>query len=223
MNKAACSLGGTVLAGGESRRMGRDKAMLSRNGETLWLRQRRVLGECGADPVTLVRRRGQPPIGGQEYLLYDTMDGVGPLAGLHAALLACRTDLLAVLAVDMPQVDAAWFRWLGGFCRPGLGAVVRTAAGFEPLSAIYPCEALATVVSRLDSDDRSLQHLVLALVGAQRLAAVPLPAGRKNCITNLNTKDDAAGARWAVREGGGYLGPAQAAASFRFQPPPSAL
>lgn len=193
MSRAACSLGGTVLAGGESRRMGRDKAMLSWEGELLWLRQRRVLGECGADPVTVVRRRGQPPLGEQEHLLYDTMEGVGPLAGLHAALLACWTDLLAVLAVDMPAIDAAWFRWLGGFCRPGAGAVVRTAAGFEPLAAIYPREALAAVVSHLEPGDRSLQSLVAALVDAQRLVAVPLPAGWHKRITNLNTINDAAG------------------------------
>jgi molybdopterin-guanine dinucleotide biosynthesis protein A/molybdopterin-guanine dinucleotide biosynthesis protein len=131
--------------------------------------------------------------------------------------------LLGVLAVDMPEIDAAWFRWLSGFCRPGVGAVVRTTAGFEPLAAIYPREALAAVVSHLELGDGSLQHLVAALVEAQRLVVVPLPAGRQNCIINLNTKDDAAGSCWTVQEGGAYFGPAQAAASFRFQPPPSAL
>src|SRR5579859_3408011 len=91
MSRAVWSLGGTVLAGGKSRRMGRDKAMLDRNGEPLWRRQSRVLRELGADPVTLVRRRGQPQLGGNVRLLYDTVDGVGPLAGLHVALWACRT------------------------------------------------------------------------------------------------------------------------------------
>jgi molybdopterin-guanine dinucleotide biosynthesis protein A len=124
--------------------------------------------------------------------LYDTVDGAGPLAGLHAALLACQTCLLAILAVDMPQMDAAWFRWLGSFCRPGVGAVVRVPAGFEPLAAIYPREALATVTSHLRLKDLSLQHLVIALVRAHRLIAVPLTASDHHRLFNWNVPDDAA-------------------------------
>ena len=187
MNGAAWSLGGTVLAGGESRRMGRDKAMLDRNGEPLWQRQRRVLRELGAAPVTIVRRRGQPQLGGNVPLLYDTIEGGGPLAGLHAALLACRTHLLAVLAVDMPQIDAAWFRWLRSFCRPGVGAVVYIPTGFEPLAAIYPREALGAVTLHLSSGDRSLQHVVTALVRTDRLVAVSLPANERYRLINWNT------------------------------------
>ena len=170
--------------------MGRDKAMLAWKGEPLWQRQRRVLREFGAAPVTIVRRRGQTQLGGNVPLLYDTIEGGGPLAGLHAALLACRTHLLAVLAVDMPQIDAAWFRWLRSFCRPGVGAVVRAVDGFEPLAAIYPREALTTVVSHLDLGDGSLQHLVSALVQAGRLVLVPLPASKRRYLTNLNTPND---------------------------------
>jgi molybdopterin-guanine dinucleotide biosynthesis protein A len=169
--------------------MGRDKAMLCWKGEPLWLRQKRVLLESGARPVTVVRKRSQPALGGEARLLYDTVDDAGPLAGLHAALSACPTDLIAVLAVDMPQMDAAWFRWLSGFCRPGLGAAVRIPAGFEPLAAIYPREALATVTSHLRLPDLSLQHLVTALVQAQRMVGVPLAASDRHRLLNWNTPD----------------------------------
>ncbi len=192
MSKETLSLSGAVLAGGESRRMGRDKAMLCLNGEPLWLHQKRVLLESGAQPVTVVRKRGQPSFDANEQFLYDTVDGAGPLAGLHAALSACQTHLLAVLAVDMPKIDAAWFCWLLSFCRPGMGAVVRSPAGFEPLAAIYPREALATVTSRLRSNDRSLQHLVIALVEAHQLVAIPLPEGDHRRLFNWNTPDDIA-------------------------------
>jgi molybdopterin-guanine dinucleotide biosynthesis protein A len=190
MNGEAWSLGGTVLAGGESRRMGRDKAMLAWNGEPLWMRQKQVLLESGAQPVTVVRKRGQPPLGGNVQLLYDTVDGAGPLAGLHAALLACQTHLLAVLAVDLPRIDPSWFRWLSSFCRPGVGAVACISAGFEPLAAIYPREALATVTSHLRLDNRSLQHMVSALVQVHRLVAVPLPESERCHLLNWNTPDD---------------------------------
>jgi molybdopterin-guanine dinucleotide biosynthesis protein A len=192
MSKETLSLSGAVLAGGESRRMGRDKSMLCLNKEPLWLRQKQVLLESGAQPVTVVRKRGQPSLGGNVRLLYDTVDGAGPLAGLHAALLVCQTHLLAVLAVDMPQIDPAWFRWLSSFCRPNVGAVVRIPAGFEPLAAIYPREALAIVTSRLHLNDLSLQHLIIALVQAHQLVAVPLPESDHRRLLNLNTPDDVA-------------------------------
>jgi molybdopterin-guanine dinucleotide biosynthesis protein A len=192
MGKETLSLSGTVLAGGESRRMGRDKAMLCLNKKPLWVRQKQVLLESGAQPVTVVRKRGQPQLEGNPHLLYDTVDGAGPLAGLHAALLACRTNLLAVLAVDMPQIDAAWFRWLSGFCRPGVGTVVRIPSGFEPLAAIYPREALATVTSHLRLEDRSLQHLAIALVQAHRLVAVPLAESERHHLLNWNAPHDVA-------------------------------
>jgi len=190
MSKESLSLSGAVLAGGESRRMGRDKAMLGWNEEPLWMRQRQVLIESGAQPVTVVRKHDQPPLGGNVQLLHDTVDGAGPLAGLHAALLACQTHLLAVLAVDLPRIDPAWFRWLSGFCRPGVGAVARSPAGFEPLAAIYPREALATVTSHLRLKDRSLQHLVTALMQVHRLVAVPLPENEHCRLLNWNTPDD---------------------------------
>ncbi len=173
--------------------MGCDKAMLAWRGEPLWQRQRRVLREFGAAPVTIVRRRGQTQLGGNVPLLYDAIEGGGPLAGLHAALLACRTHLLAVLAVDMPQIDAAWFRWLRSFCRPGVGAVVYIPTGFEPLAAIYPREALGAVTSHLRSGDRSLQHVVTALVRTVRLVAVPLPASEWRRLMNWNTPHDETG------------------------------
>jgi molybdopterin-guanine dinucleotide biosynthesis protein A len=190
MNQETLSLSGAVLAGGESRRMGRDKAMLCLKGEPLWLRQKHVLLESGAQPVTVVRKRGQPPLDANGPFLYDTVDGAGPLAGLHAALLAGQTHLLAILAVDMPQIDAAWFRWLGSFCQRGVGAVVRIPAGFEPLAAIYPREALTIVTSHLRSNDRSLQHLVIALVEAHQLVAVPVPESDHRRLVNWNAPDD---------------------------------
>jgi len=192
MSQETLSLSGAVLAGGESRRMGRDKAMLCLKGEPLWLRQKQVLLESGAQPVTVVRKRGQPPLEANVQLLYDTVNGAGPLAGIHAALLACQTHLLAVLAVDMPQIDAAWFRWLSSFCRLGGGAVVRVPAGFEPLAAIYPREALATVTSHLLLKDLPLQHLVITLVQAHQLVAVPLPESDHRRLLNWNTPDDVA-------------------------------
>jgi molybdopterin-guanine dinucleotide biosynthesis protein A len=183
-------LTGAIMAGGQSRRMGRDKALLVLDGEPLWQRQVRVLRAAGAGVVGIVRRREQAPLAlpADISLWHDTVNAAGPLAGLHAALSACETEWLAVLATDMPRIDAGWFDWLGTFCRPGCGAIVRHGDGhFEPLAAIYPRGALPEVWHRLQNGPCALHALADALIARRQLAVAPLPANEEWRAANWNT------------------------------------
>lgn len=177
---------GAVLAGGNSRRMGSDKTEVRLDGEPLWRRQSRVLREAGAERVILVRKPGQPAPEGAE-VRRDGTAGAGPMAGLHAALASQSAPWVAVLAVDMPGIDAAWFRWLLGFCRPGAGAMVRHAQACEPLAAIYPAQAINEITARLQRRDLSLQRLALALAAAGRMALLPLSAAAAAQVSSVNT------------------------------------
>ncbi len=187
-------LTGTVLAGGQSRRMGRDKATLSHEGRPLWERQAQVLGESGAAPLAIVRAPGQAPLGLPDGLLlwHDTVTDAGPLAGLHTALSQSRTLLVAVLAVDMPRIDGWWFQWLGSYCGSNIGAMAcRPDGRHEPLAAIYPRTALAEVTRRLDDADRSLQSLATALMDRHLMRSVPLPAADLWRVENWNRPAEA--------------------------------
>lgn len=183
---------GVVLAGGESRRMGRDKARLRVRGEVLWRRQMRVLREAGAADVVLVRREGQTKLGrGGVRVLRDAFADAGPLAGLHAALSAAgEARWVAVLAVDMPAMEAGWFLRLRKACAVGRGAVGRHADGFEPLAAIYPREALLTVARRLTRGQRSMQELVRALVRAGKMKVVAIRDDEREAMANWNSPED---------------------------------
>jgi molybdopterin-guanine dinucleotide biosynthesis protein A len=178
---------GVVLAGGESRRMGSAKAQVAVDGEPLWQRQVRVLRGAGAERVVLIRRRGQGPIAFGDQRL-DVFARSGPLAGLHAALGAGCHRWVAVLAVDMPGIDAPWFSWLLGFCRPGLGAMARHAEAVEPLAAIYPAQARTEIAGLLARRDLSVGRFALALAAAGRMAVVPLPAVGVRRVASLNTR-----------------------------------
>ncbi len=170
--------------------MGRDKARLRVGGEPLWRRQVRVLGEAGAAPVVVVRREGQTGMRGVR-VVRDVFVGAGPLAGLHAALGAAgEAAWVAVLAVDMPAVEAAWFAQLRQRCARGRGAVVRHADGFEPLAAIYPVEARAVVEGRLRRGEYAMQGLVRALVRAKRMAVVEIAAEERAAMENWNSPGD---------------------------------
>jgi len=187
-------LTGAVLAGGESRRMGRDKAALVIGDQPLWQRQVALLHAAGAGTVGVVRRPDQPPLGlpADIPLWQDAVVGIGPLAGLQAALMACQTPWLAVVATDMPRLEAGWFEWLGEFCSPGCGAMARRRDGtHEPLAAIYPQSARTAVTGQLAGPHFSLQALADALIAQQLLVSVPLPDADLGQVENWNTPADA--------------------------------
>jgi len=188
-------LTGVILAGGRSRRMGRDKATLPFKGTPLWQRQARLLRSAGATRVALVLRPDQPlPPGAEKSaveVLRDLHLNAGPIAGLCSALTA--PPLAAwylVLAVDLPLLQLDWFGWLSGFCDDGIGAIARHAAGFEPLAAIYPAAAGPIVAAHIERGENSLQILAAHLVQAGNLRAVPLPARRRTQLANWNTPAD---------------------------------
>jgi len=168
--------------------MGSDKFDLGVAGEPLWRRQAAVLRAAGAERVALVRRPGQATPEGA-ICWRDLYSGAGPLAGLHAALARLTEPWMAVLAVDMPGIDAGWFRWLAGFCRPGVGAMARHAEACEPLAAIYPRGALPEVTARLQRKDLSLQRLASSLARTGRLRLVPLPTAMRGRVRSLNTPE----------------------------------
>ncbi len=190
MSTAGGSFTGAVLAGGEARRMGRNKALFRVDGEPLWRRQVRVLREAGADSVVVVRREGHRSLGRDVPQVHDRFPDAGPLAGVEAALTGAHADWVAVLAVDMPAVEASWFEGLRKFCGAGVGAVARHAGGYEPLAAIYPREALQLVTARLERGEGSMQALVIALVRVRRLRVVNLKSSDLWQMENWNTPGD---------------------------------
>jgi molybdopterin-guanine dinucleotide biosynthesis protein A len=181
---------GVVLAGGESRRMGRDKATLTLDGELLWRRQIRVLREAGAASVAIVRAPDQPALANDVPHLRDQIRDVGPLAGLHAALAAPGASLVAVLAVDLPRIDASWFNTLLSYCTETTGAIVQHAGRFEPLAAFYPRAALPQLEHLLAQRNHRLQSLAALLVAAQMIAPVTLPSEALTALANWNFPSD---------------------------------
>jgi molybdopterin-guanine dinucleotide biosynthesis protein A len=188
-------LTGVILAGGRSRRMGRDKALLLVAGEMLWQRQARVLRDSGATSVRLVLRPEQQPPPGADapdvQLLRDVHLDAGPIAGLHSALVAPPSaHWYFTLAVDLPRVQPDWFRWLSGFCDGGSGAIARHDTGYEPLAAIYPAAAGPVIARHIARGEYSLQQLADRLVQMQLLQAIQLPARRRAQLANWNTPAD---------------------------------
>lgn len=116
--------------------MGREKAALELGGRTL-LEHALCLAQEVADEVRLVGDPRRLPSSAK--IVEDRYPGSGPLAGIHAALLASNTDLNLILPVDMPFLEPAFLRFLLAEAeRSGaLVTVPRLETGWQPLCAVY--------------------------------------------------------------------------------------
>ena len=179
-----------ILAGGRSRRMGTDKAVLSLEGRTLlqraadfWQAQPgidAVLAAVGTEDHLPELPEGVIPV-------YDRYPGRGPMAGLHAAFAATDAQLLYVSAVDMPRLR-------GDALLPppaGDAAVYLREGKPEPLFGVYRRSILPALEDALSRDRNKLRVLLEQL----DVTYVPLPADMTDAVSNLNTPADLLRAR----------------------------
>ena len=194
-----------LLAGGRSRRMGRDKALLPlADGQVLWQRQLAVLASLRPAELFISgpEREGLPA---SVTRLEDATPGLGPLGGIAAALSAMRSTRLVVLAVDLPWMTAGFLgRLLGDDpdASAPRGRVPQMDDGFfEPLAAVYPRDALVMANEQLRTADRSLQSFVRRLVEARLVAAYPITDDERPLFANWNRPEDVSGEN-LVKQGG---------------------
>ena len=180
---------GVVLAGGESRRMGRDKRRLRLGGATLL--QRNVAFLQGAFPVVglSVRSAGQAPpdLPGDVVVVPDVTPG-SPLAGL-ASVLARFEEPVFAMAADLvaPSRDAV-DRVLRAFADVDVALPV-AEDHLEPLHAVYGPGCLPHMERLLAAG----AHSILDLFPLVRVARVPFPDTAP--FFNVNTPADWAEAR----------------------------
>jgi molybdenum cofactor guanylyltransferase len=155
-------IGGVILAGGRSRRMGADKATLDWNGRPLVEHVAAVVRGAVDGPVIVVAAAGQALPPGLE-TVRDAQGGVGPLMGLLTGLeaLAGQVEVAYVCAVDLPFLTAEAVRRPLGFLSCGAQAAVPVVAGVrQPLAAAYSVEVAGYAEARLAEGRRSLMGLL---------------------------------------------------------------
>jgi molybdenum cofactor guanylyltransferase len=184
------SVVGFVVAGGQSLRMGRDKALLPW-GETDLLghalgRLRAVVGDVrilsGSEPRYLDR---------EATVATDPLPGAGPLAGVVAGLAAADGQSGLFLAVDLPLVPAALLAHLVGLAGDWDAAVPVSPRGPEPLCAVYRPSCLEPVRRRVVRGDLKMTSfwpdVRVREIGPVELAVFGDPG---EMFRNLNTPAD---------------------------------
>jgi molybdopterin-guanine dinucleotide biosynthesis protein A len=191
------ALFGLVLAGGKSRRMGKDKALLDRGGQSQLQYAFSLLEgiteqqyvSTGKDQVGDAERQRFPQIP-------DRHDDMGPVAGILSALESEPDVDWLVLACDLPNLDAPTLQYLVNQ-RTGAQPFTAYRSSYdglpEPLCAIYSADSLE-IVRRFVADGIVCPRKILIRSDTQLLEQ-PNPTA----LDNINTPEDLAGSVLATR------------------------
>jgi molybdopterin-guanine dinucleotide biosynthesis protein A len=188
------TVGGIILAGGMSTRMGTAKAMLPFGPETMLQRVVRLLGAV-VSPIVVVTAREQelPALPDGVIVTRDERDKRGPLEGLRAGLKALpdSVDAAYVTSCDVPLLVNAFVTRMIGMLDDHDIAVMEIDGFAHPLSAVYRRSVLPEVESLLDRDRLRPVFLFDAMrtrrVQPEEMHAVD-PELRT--LRNLNTRED---------------------------------
>ena len=168
---------GIILAGGKSRRMGRDKASLTVNGRSLLARV--IARVCEVDDlceVIISHAEGQvlPPDIQCEVLLkttVDTVQGEGPLVGIASALMHSISDTNLIVGADMPLVQTPLLNKLAQVLEETnpLGQkslplwVVPKSDYIQPLCSAISLSSLGVIQRAIDNSVRAPGQLIESL------------------------------------------------------------
>jgi molybdopterin-guanine dinucleotide biosynthesis protein A len=187
-------IGGIVLCGGQSRRMGRAKAWLPFGDELMLPRIVRLLGEAVA-PLVVVSAPGQeiPLLTSEIEIVHDVEPGRGPLQGLAAGLAALRgrVDAVYLSSCDVPFLQSAFVRRMVELLGDYAICVAEVGGYRHPLAAVYRLE-VAEIVMRLLDEDYSrpaflFEQVPTRFVSPEELACAD-PTFQTLC--NLNTPEE---------------------------------
>jgi molybdopterin-guanine dinucleotide biosynthesis protein A len=186
------NISAVLLAGGQSRRMGRDKATILFRRKPLWRIQLDLLRKLQPAEMFVSAQTDpawRPP---DATFVADKRPSRGPLSGLTATLARIRSDYLLTLAIDMPLMSEGHLRFLCKQIQPGCGVLPMIGDLAEPLAAIYPIEAHESFAAALSGIDFSLQTLTNQLVQGGKLRAIQVPEKAQRYYRNINEPDDMA-------------------------------
>ena len=189
------SLSAIVLAGGQSSRLGRDKALITLQGVPLLRQVCEVALNC-ASPVYVVTswpERYQDILPDacrviQEVPLPGETQSHGPLVAFAQGLAHVETDWVLLLACDLPQLQVkvlqGWVTGLEKTVEEAIALLPRQAKGWEPLCGFYRRQCLPILTTYINEGGRSFQGW-LAQHPVQEL-----PVSNTQVLFNCNTPAD---------------------------------
>lgn len=174
-----------VLAGGMSRRMGRDKAFLPRSGTTMIQHVAAQALEAAGNVAIVGRPDAYKSLGLP--VLDEEFPGCGPLSGIETALRESDDGWALVLACDMPGVTADWLRLLIARTETSTADAVVTAGEhgeIEPLCALYHARLRPDVRKALQEKHFAVRRLV------EKWSVERVVSTSRAIVENINTPEE---------------------------------
>lgn len=179
---------GYVLAGGASRRMGRDKALLEAEGLPLLAKVSGIVRAAAGRCVAVAPAGRYVDVGVE--VLADRWPGEGPLGGILTALESSDAEWNLIVAVDMPFIDATFLESLLREARKGGETVVpmHEDGGMEPLCGVYHSGAAGALRRFFDGGGRRVKDALRQIP----VRTVPAP---DRILASVNTPEQWEAAR----------------------------
>jgi molybdopterin-guanine dinucleotide biosynthesis protein A len=183
---------GTVLAGGKSRRFGRNKSIERFQGERLIERQVRTLRSLFPE-VMIVTNTPELYLDLDVTIVQDIIPERGPLGGIYTGLLFAQGESIFVTAVDMPFLQPAVICRMVELFRGHEVVIPRLGDYLEPLHGIYSPRCLAPIKRMLDREElqviRFFPSVKIAYLDEEEIRRLD-PEGLS--FFNINTPEDMA-------------------------------
>lgn len=176
-----------ILAGGQSRRFGTDKARALYDGVPLVLSAANAARAAGHE-VTIIADRPAKYADLGLVTLSDIVPGFGPLGGLFTLWnRAAQSEWALVIACDLVPIEPDWLRMLVAARHDEADAVLFDTFPAQPLLACYRRTTASQVLNLLGTPRASMS----ALLETCRICTVPAPDGVCN-LRNINHRGDLA-------------------------------
>lgn len=183
----ASAVTGVILAGGESRRMGQDKAHLPWGDRTVIEHIIETLRPL-TDEIIVVAKDAAPLSHLHARIVEDLVPDAHALGGLYTGLALAAQERCFVCACDMPFLNPRLIRFLAGQITGYELVIPRSVEGLQPLHAVYAKSALQAIEGQLNTRHWDLGNLVFQLdayIIEPEIVAQHDPEGR-SCV-NINT------------------------------------
>lgn len=168
---ATTSFAVSILAGGMSSRMGREKSTLRFEGRSLLGHVKAVANELGCE-IRIIRR--------------DAVSRCGPLGGIFTALKTSRADAELFLACDMPFVSVALLKRVVH----SLGSHRKAAFAAGDKTPGFPFALRVTALPIVEKHILKGEYSIRALAKALNATTVSVSRGRRMELFNINTPRD---------------------------------
>lgn len=179
---------GAILAGGMSRRMGANKALIKLNDETIIERTIRLFKDIFDETIIIAN---EPLLyeGLSTRIYADIHEGAGSLGGIYTALFHSTGSHVFVAACDMPFLNKNAIQKV--IENPEADAVVPFIQGrFHPMHALYSKSCMMRIEALIKEKDLRLSSLI-EKIHVKKLTEDDFPAIDINAsVENINTKEE---------------------------------